>query len=175
MHVPGLHLPIPSQLPGLHLALGPFLHSAFYILHLPLGGFDVALMWLWGGFAGFSSFIIHPCSFASRLDVGCFGVPSRALLTRYPPGRRGRLPVHAPLRTVRESFPSYGSSRSNRCALRGHAAAAERRTQSSPVTPEWPSPLGSCGLSSVCARQNSGAGRSIGCSGGRRGWPSPGP
>src|ERR1017187_5544412 len=70
---------------------------------------------------------------------------------------------------------SYGSSRSNRCALRGHAAAAERRTQSSPVTPEWPSPLGSCGLSSVCARQNSGAGRSIGCSGGRRGWPSPGP
>ena len=26
------------------------------------------------------------------------------------PGRRGRLPARAPLRTVRESFPSYGSS-----------------------------------------------------------------
>src|ERR1039457_2086601 len=26
------------------------------------------------------------------------------------PGRRGRLPARTPLRTVRESFPSYGSS-----------------------------------------------------------------
>jgi hypothetical protein len=26
------------------------------------------------------------------------------------PGRRERLPAHAPLRTVRESFPSHGSS-----------------------------------------------------------------
>jgi len=30
--------------------------------------------------------------------------------TPSPPGRRGRLPARAPLRTVRESFPSYGSS-----------------------------------------------------------------
>ncbi len=34
-----------------------------------------------------------------------------------------------PLRTVLESFPSYGSSRSNRCALCGHAAATEQRAK----------------------------------------------
>jgi hypothetical protein len=32
-------------------------------------------------------------------------------------GRCRRLPARTPLRTVRESFPSYGSSRSDRCAL----------------------------------------------------------
>ena len=37
--------------------------------------------------------------------------PGPFLVTgRQSPGRRGRLPVHAPLRTVLESFPSYGSS-----------------------------------------------------------------
>ena len=32
-------------------------------------------------------------------------------------GRCGRWPAHTPLRTVRESFPSYGSSLSNRYFL----------------------------------------------------------
>ena len=41
----------------------------------------------------------------------------------------GLLPARPPLRTVLESFPSYGSSRSNRCALCGHAAATERRAK----------------------------------------------
>ena len=34
------------------------------------------------------------------------------------PGRRGRLPAHAPLRTVRESFPSHGSSLSKAALVR---------------------------------------------------------
>src|SRR6266567_3586692 len=38
---------------------------------------------------------------------------SMALAWPRPPGRRERLPAHAPLRTVRESFPSYGSSLSS--------------------------------------------------------------
>jgi hypothetical protein len=47
---------------------------------------------------------VFPCP-AARLFL-----PSRDRPSREPPGRRGRLPVHAPLRTVLESFPSYGSS-----------------------------------------------------------------
>src|SRR5216683_2402494 len=41
----------------------------------------------------------------------------------------GLLAAHPPLRTVRESFPSYGSSRSNRCTGPGHAAVTERRME----------------------------------------------
>src|ERR1700693_3616422 len=41
-----------------------------------------------------------------RLGPGCFS-----------PSGGGLLPARPPLRTVRESFPSYGSSLSNRCAL----------------------------------------------------------
>ena len=39
------------------------------------------------------------------------------------PGGCGRLPVRTPLRTVLESFPSYGSCLSNRCPCCGHLAA----------------------------------------------------
>ena len=36
--------------------------------------------------------------------------PPSSVIPPLSPGRRGRLPAHAPLRTVFESFPSYGSS-----------------------------------------------------------------
>ena len=47
------------------------------------------------------------------------------------PSRGGLWPARPPLRTVRESFPSYGSSRSNRCALSWAPAAIERRWNTS--------------------------------------------
>src|SRR5438477_11278684 len=56
-------------------------------------------------------------------------------LTLPVPSRGGLLPARPPLRTVLESFPSYGSSRSNRCAHCGHAAATERRMEYYRVTP----------------------------------------
>src|SRR5258706_280165 len=57
-----------------------------------------------------------------------------ALYTLIESGRRGLLPTHAPLRTVRESFPSYGSSLSNPAL--GVALSGQRPLRYSPLAAE---------------------------------------
>ena len=56
------------------------------------------------------------------------------------PGRRGRLPARTPLRTVRESFPSYGSSLHK---VRAWPIGPARLTRPTSLTP-----LGNTGLRS---------------------------
>ncbi len=53
-----------------------------------------------------------PCRSFGHLIVLDHGVPphSGKTVAVPPPGRPGLSPAQAPLRTVRESFPSYGSS-----------------------------------------------------------------
>src|SRR5438477_8688643 len=91
-------------------------------------------------------------------------------LTLPVPSRGGLLPARPPLRTVLESFPSYGSSRSNRCAL-SRADGGNRATNGIlRVTRGCWQPKRLADLPSARATQNSGACRSIRCSVGRRGW-----
>ena len=70
-------------------------------------------------------------------------------------------PARTPLRTVRESFPSYGSSLPNRSPCCGHAAATERRcllvlpwqyafAARGPVAVDWASEWFSSGSATRC-------------------------
>jgi hypothetical protein len=60
--------------------------------------------------------------------------PTSAVRT---PSRGGLFPARPPLRTVLESFPSYGSSRSNRWPCSVHRRQFHNEGEILQVTPEW--------------------------------------
>jgi hypothetical protein len=62
-------------IPGFGVALGSQWGAYRLAINMHWCGFDVALVWLWGGFAAFSSFILLPSPKVaspglSKLDVG---------------------------------------------------------------------------------------------------------